>query len=164
MLFSTASVQGLFNHSWRLRILSTKLSLTATEILMSHYYLYFLYFFPSYILIQETTYVLSSTLHPNLANQICGQAEVVICVQALACLMFIDGHAIILRIRSGDSHYIEDTAMHCFICVFSRLAEMWRIPRNRAAAPLLITHWVKVVNYQDGFVCRPPIRAQFETN
>ena len=44
--------------------------------------------------------------------------------------------------------------MHCFICVFSRLAEMWRIPRNRAAAPLLITHWVKVVNYQDGVVCR----------
>ena len=48
--------------------------------LMSHYYLYF---FPSYILIQETTYVLSSTLRPNLANQICGQAEVVICEQAL---------------------------------------------------------------------------------
>ena len=44
---------------------------------------YYLYFFPSYILIQGTTYVLSSTLHPNLAIQICGQAEVVICVQAL---------------------------------------------------------------------------------
>ena len=36
-----------------------------------------------YILISETPYVLSSTLRPNLAKQIHGQAEVVDCLQPL---------------------------------------------------------------------------------
>ena len=58
-------------HSWVLK-------------LMSHYNLHI---FSSYILIPETPYVLSSTLRPNLAKQICGQAEVVICLQPLRVVM-----------------------------------------------------------------------------
>ena len=65
--FGTLKNRYLLCHSWVLK-------------LMSHYNLHI---FSSYILIPETPYVLSSTLHPNLAKQICGQAEVVICLQAL---------------------------------------------------------------------------------